>query len=212
MNIDQLPKDTRAMLDELIERIVDALNVERSSPHLTAVSRGSKPDGPDSMAYNGCGVYAPHPPEFDAIDDDDIKQLHRDILDSADGVLHTIILRAQRASADTPWTATLQIVSRADYAALVEKRKPIDDQVATLLAEHAGKDVLEYINYGRSNDGEPPKLVKRPKGAKPRFLADPRLDELLAKAEKLYRTVDLELVTLVWSRHGKELEIRDWFE
>jgi len=209
MKIDELPPDTKENLETLVRVLTAELAKNTDSPHLKAVNQSSMPGG---GVLAGSNVSAPDNPQFD-VDDGELSTLHRRLLESGGEVLYGVILHADRPDTEAAWVITPKLVSRAEYAALVAKRSPIDEKVAEILAEHAGKEPLEYIRYGRSDRGEPSVLAKKPKTTKRVVLPnDPRLDELMRRAEKVYRDAGLEPLIIIWSRRGKSTDVRDYFE
>jgi hypothetical protein len=201
MEIQELPQDTRLVLDELMELLTRALDAAANDvPHLTALSKSSMPYGVASGILFGGDVSSPIRPNFDLDEDREIAKLHKRLLTSGQGILYGVILSAARQAVGSPWVATPKLVSRAEYAALLDRRTPIDQRVGELLAGHAGDERLIFIAYGQPTAGQPPRLRKSATGQLVTLDPDSRLDALFDQACSLYRAAGLEPVILNWTR------------
>jgi hypothetical protein len=213
METQELPQDTRLVLDELVELLTRALDAAANDvPHLTALSKSSMPYGVASGILFGGDVAFPTLPNFDLDEGDEIEKLHKTLLTSGQGILYGVILSAARQAVGGPWVVTPKLVSRAEYAALLDRRTPIDQRIGELLTEHAGDERLIFIAYGQPKAGQPPRLRKSATGQLVTLDRDPRLDTLFDHACALYRAAGLEPVILNWTRaDDHRLNVEDYY-
>jgi hypothetical protein len=170
------------------------------------------PYGVASGILSGGDVAFPGPPALELEQSDEIEKLHKKLLSSGDGILHGVILSAARDRVGSPWAVTPKLVSRAENAALLEKRQPIDQRVRELLDEHAGNQKLIFIAYGQPRPGQPPRLRKSATGQLITLDADPRLEALFDQARELYRAAGLEPIILDWTRaEDHSLNVEDYY-
>jgi hypothetical protein len=211
MQTQELPQDTRLVLDELMQLLARALDAAANGvPHLTAISKSSMPHGVASGILVGGGVSSPGLPPFN-LDEGEIRKLHMKLLCSGQGHLYGVILSAARDTIGSPWAITPKLVSRAEYEALLAKRRLIDQRIGELLAECAGDEELRFIAYGQPEAGKPPLLRKSAMGQRILLDADPRLEVLFAEAQALYRAAGLDPIILNWGLHEGDLEVKDYF-
>jgi hypothetical protein len=212
MKTQELPQDTRQILTDLMGLLVRSLDaIGNDVPHLTALSKSWMPHGVASGILFGGDVVSPARPPFDLDQSYEIGKLHKKLLSSGDGILYGVILSAARDSVGAAWAVTPKLVSRAEYSALLDKRRPIDQRIRELLDEHAGDQKLIFIAYGQPKAGQPPRLRKSATGQLITLDADPRLEALFNEARELYRAAGLEPIILNWTRaEDHSLNVEDF--
>jgi hypothetical protein len=209
MKPEQLPADTKSKLDKLLRGVEQALKRSRT-PHTRAVS-GSWMAADSPTVLNGGDIAAPCNPQFD-YDTRTITELHKALLRSGDDLLFGVVVHASRSDAKGRWELKTKLVSRAEYGEVEAARKPIDTEVERELRRLTEKVKWERVSYGTRTLDKSPELIRRANGELQRLEARPELIRLFPRAQEVYKSKGLDLLTAIWTLRPAGLEFNGYWE
>jgi hypothetical protein len=211
MKIEQLPRESRSKLEELLRSLEQSLN-DSPSPHTRAVSAGFMPNGwTASDVLDGGRIRAPSQPPF-AYDKRLISGLHRALLQSGDGVLFGVIVHAERPDTEARWRLQSKLMSRSERRALDEHRRSIDVEVERELRPLAREPDWEWISFGRNKANKAPELLMRTATGLTNMEPSAKLLGLLKSAEDIYGSANLELLIADWALRPAGIEFVEQIE
>ena len=212
MEIAQLPEQAQRRLDELLEAVMTSLSASNSQ-HLTAISDSSMENGSSAdAALTGGQLRAPAKPPF-RYDKASLGRLHRAVYEAADGSLYGLVIRCRRGNAELPWSCAIRLISRAEHAAIVAARQPLDDRMHSALARLTLHPDWERVSFGRDMPGKAPELIrKRGSTGLERSAPDADLLALLRDTEHLYGEHGLSLQIAFWTLRPDGMEFREYYE